>query len=156
MATLTALPAPPAATLRASYRPASAAADRPPAGFVHVCVADDAAGLRLYDDFVQRRSGDSPVFGRSGHAELERQGLGHPLYFLALRGDEVTGVLPLFARDTAAARELVTLPGAPEDGILADDELAHWALYSQAHRYAGQRDASIRAGTPDDRSVGML
>ncbi len=78
------------------------------------------------------------------------------LHRIALRGDHVAGVLPLFeVRSVLAGKLLVSVPYATYGGILGDDEEVHTALASEALRLVRERGAralelrSASAGVED-------
>jgi FemAB-related protein (PEP-CTERM system-associated) len=75
------------------------------------------------------------------------------LHRLALRGDRVVGVLPLFeVRSVLAGKLLVSVPYATYGGILGDDEAVRAALAAEALRLVderGIRSLELRSASAD-------
>lgn len=106
-----------------------------------------------WQDYVDRHADGTLFHGLSWKRAVERA-FGHQSrYLLAVRGEVLCGILPLFeVRSVLAGRLLVSVPYATYGGILADDEETATALFTHATEIAAQVGArslelrSIRAG----------
>lgn len=86
------------------------------------------------------------------------QAFGHrPIYFMARRGHEVAGVLPLFeVKSWLAGRLLVSVPYGVYGGVLASDSTAADGLLAAGKRLAEQlnaRSLEFRSMTPVDETL---
>lgn len=89
-----------------------------------------------WDRYV-RRHGQGTFFHTIAWMESVREAFGHhPHYLIAMRGEEVVGVLPLFRVESLlAGTMLVSVPYAVAGGILADSPEARDALWTAAREY---------------------
>jgi FemAB-related protein (PEP-CTERM system-associated) len=134
-----------------------------PSGITIQTVSDEAT-RRSWSDYVERSSGGT-LFHHPDWCDTVQAVFRHrPLHRVALRGDRVVGLLPLFeVRSWLAGRLLVSIPYATYGGILGEDETVRAALVSAALRLAHQRRArslelrsatgGIRGLTNDERYV---
>ncbi|MEW6050254.1 MAG: FemAB family XrtA/PEP-CTERM system-associated protein [Candidatus Zixiibacteriota bacterium] len=97
----------------------------------------DSSYADAWDEYVTR-SPHSTIAHRSGWRDVMAEGLGHtPLYRMALDGQRLTGILPLFLVTTWwRTRYLVSLPWIDYGGICADDESTEQALLAEARQLA--------------------
>ena len=97
-----------------------------------VCLLDESA-CSVYEQFVEEQVDDSFYYSLLWRDVLVHGNCGQPRYLLALQGDHVRGVLPLFeAHISDGCRALVSLPATPAAGTLSDDVSARWLLASRA------------------------
>ncbi|MGD8450639.1 MAG: hypothetical protein PVJ57_02375 [Phycisphaerae bacterium] len=86
-----------------------------------------------YDDFINEHPASTFYHSLAWQGVLSVAGFGHPLYLAAMLGDEVAGAMPLFETvSNEERRRLVSLPGTPVAGPLADDVACRWLLHSRA------------------------
>jgi hypothetical protein len=104
--------------------------------------AVDQADCPPYREFVDSHPAATVYHSLAWRDMLGRAGIGTPRYLLALRGDEATGVLPLFEVERGGRRLLISLPGTPCGGCIATDPETFWLLGSRAERLAEQRGAT--------------
>lgn len=128
-----------------------------------VCAGDSDA--RKWNAFVEARADGTIFHGWSWRRAVE-ESFGHrPFYLMAVRGERIVGVLPLFGvRSLLAGRLLVSVPYAVYGGALVEDESASEALLAALRGLAereGVRQADLRSvqavwpelGTIADRYV---
>jgi hypothetical protein len=92
-----------------------------------------------YTHFVEVHSAGTLFHSLAWRKVLTRAGLGRPCYLLAAEGERVVGVLPLFEAGQPGDTRLVSLPGTPTAGLLAEHEAARWLLASRATNLAERR-----------------
>jgi len=95
-------------------------------------------GLRQrWSTFVEKMQ-NATVAHQIGWKDAIRQGLGHkPVFLIALEGDNVRGVLPLFLIKTMwGSRYLISVPWIDYGGICAADSRAENALLEETRRIA--------------------
>ncbi len=102
----------------------------------------DQADCPPYREFVDSHPAATVYHSLAWRDMLVRAGVGTPRYLLALRGDEATGVLPLFEVERGGRRVLVSLPETPIGGCVAADAETFWLLASRAEQLAEQRGAT--------------
>lgn len=110
---------------------------------------------------------EGTLFHTLAWGDSVREAFGHEsLYWMAMRGGRVVGVLPTFlVASRFTGRMLVSVPYAVGGGVIADDEAAAVSLFAHAKRIAAERRCRVidlrseRAWIPDlpviDRYVGF-
>jgi len=138
-----------------TLRPALGLAEavRPLAELLRAGIRVQVAGSRerpAWDRFVRTHAGGTP-FHLTAWLESVRDVFGHePFGLVAWRGERVVGVLPLFlVRSRLGGAMLVSVPYAVAGGMLADDEAARGALWTEALKVAND----ARVGVIDLRCV---
>ncbi|MBT7170547.1 MAG: peptidoglycan bridge formation protein FemAB, partial [Phycisphaerales bacterium] len=88
------------------------------------------------------RCPQATVFHRLAWCDAVEAAYGHrPLHRLALRGEQVVGVLPMMlVRSRLVGRVIVSVPYATYGGIVSDDEAAADALLAEAQRLCAEHD----------------
>lgn len=97
-----------------------------------------------WNKYVERHR-EATVFHTLAWRSAVRETFGHEEYYLiALQGDRVAGVLPMFViRGPIIGRMLVSVPYGVGGGILADDEEIAATLFDAARRIAGERRCAV-------------
>jgi FemAB-related protein (PEP-CTERM system-associated) len=117
-------------------------AARPAAAESNVTIrpADDCAARQAWAGYVERTPGGT-LFHHPDWCDTVEAVFGHqPFHRLALRDNEIVGVLPLMeVRSILAGSLLVSVPYGTYGGVLADDETVREALAAEARRLAEQR-----------------
>lgn len=114
-----------------------------------VWIIDSDESCRI-DQFVRRVPGATACHAPAAHRMLASADHGKPFYLAAMRGDEIVGVLPLIEQHDGEQGKLVSLPGAPDAGIVAVDTAARAALWDRACELARRRGLRLagRAALP--------
>ena len=96
---------------------------------------------RDWDAYVLARDGGT-LFHTLGWRRAVAETFGHePIYLIALRGDQLVGVLPMFlVKSRLAGRLLVSVPYAVGGGMVADDDEIASALFEKARSTAEERN----------------
>lgn len=103
----------------------------------------DAPECPAYDRFVARHPAGTLYHTLAWRDALLGRRAGQAVYLVAMRGDEVVGVLPAFeAGGGADGRRLVSLPHTPAGGLLVRDDAAADVLRSRAMELAERRGAT--------------
>ncbi|MBU0616455.1 MAG: FemAB family PEP-CTERM system-associated protein [Planctomycetes bacterium] len=104
--------------------------------------ACDRAARHAWARYVERAPGGT-LFHHPDWCEPVQAVFGHqPVHRIALRDNEVVGILPLIeVRSILAGSLLVSVPYGTYGGILSDDQTARQALGLEAVRLADQRGA---------------
>src|SRR5262245_45308815 len=107
-------------------------------GMITVKPYNDALSKK-WDDYVAS-STKGTLFHEAGWLRAVQRAFGHtPRYLLALRQEEVCGVLPLFEVESRLfGHSLVSVPFGVYGGILASDDEALEALKSNAEELAAR------------------
>ncbi|MFH1747400.1 MAG: hypothetical protein ABIG44_10200 [Planctomycetota bacterium] len=96
-----------------------------------------------YERFVQEHPRGSFYHHLVWRDVLTNLGIGTPYYLLALRGNRLCGVLPMFQTVGPDKQlRLVSLPGTPTAGPLTIDDTSHTFLLSRALKLAERQNAS--------------
>jgi len=119
-----------------------------------------------WDRYVLAHS-DGSIFHSLAWRDAVAGAFGHEaFYLLATRDDRIAGVVPTFlVYSRFAGRMMVSVPYGVGGGVIADDDEAASALFTQARRIAEERDCRVidlrseRANIPNvpivDRYVGF-
>ncbi len=98
----------------------------------------DEEPCQPYDEFV--RAHGNLYHSLAWRQALVREGLGRPWYLMAMRAEQVVGVLPLMERESLFGRQTLTsLPHTPHAGIIALDTDAAAVLLDRAQTLAKPR-----------------
>ncbi len=106
-------------------------------------VGDDASAAK-WDRFVREHAGGS-LFHLTAWLNAVEQTFGHiARHFVALRSNDIVGVLPLFEiKSLFGGRMLVSVPYAVAGGIVADDREAIDALWNHVRALGEEIDANF-------------
>ena len=95
-----------------------------------------------YEEFVEKHPDGTFYHSLAWREVLTQAGYGQPRYLVALSGENVVGLLPLFELSELGDKQLVSLPATPTAGLLAQDEAITWLLANRAAQLADQRSAT--------------
>ena len=95
-----------------------------------------------YEEFVEKHPDGTFYHSLAWRDALTQAGYGQPVYLVALSGESVVGLLPLFELNDLDGTQLVSLPATPTAGLLAQDEATTWLLANRAAQLADQRGAT--------------
>jgi hypothetical protein len=109
------------------------------AGALHVCLADDAQAGEV-EQYVRRHPAAGLYHTQDWQQALAAAGFGKPINLIALLGNAIAGVLPVVEYPPARGpRRMLSLPGTPAGGILADEPTVRWVLARRAGHWAQMR-----------------